>query len=182
MHSRWLWPLHKFHHAATEMNILTTIRTHPTEIAIQLLGATALATVIGFPAEVVTTGSVFLAVLSTWQHSNVPWRWRWAERYVLHGAAGHRLHHSRDPRHFDRNFTDLVVWDRLFGTYWEADSLKIEIGVTDDDGIYNTAQPIRETFVVLRVWLGGLLSIGISRLRAASDRRATGPHARWLTS
>ena len=30
----------------------------------------------------------------------------------------HRLHHARPASYHDRNFTfDLVIWDRLFGTY-----------------------------------------------------------------
>ena len=31
MHTRWLWEIHKVHHAAEEMNIITTFRNHPIE-------------------------------------------------------------------------------------------------------------------------------------------------------
>jgi hypothetical protein len=39
----------------------------------------------------------------------------------------HRLHHATSPEYHDKNFTfDLVIWDRLFGTYATCDATVIE--------------------------------------------------------
>jgi sterol desaturase/sphingolipid hydroxylase (fatty acid hydroxylase superfamily) len=36
---------------------------------------------------------------------------------LVHSPAHHQLHHSTDPRHFDRNFGyALSLWDWAFGT------------------------------------------------------------------
>ncbi len=49
----------------------------------------------------------------------------------------HRIHHSREPQHFNKNFGVVTsVWDRLFGTaYFPA---KDE---WPDTGIVNQSEP-----------------------------------------
>src|SRR6185369_17013266 len=38
--------------------------------------------------------------------------------FVFNSPSNHRVHHSRDPRHIDKNLGGLlIIWDRLFGTY-----------------------------------------------------------------
>jgi hypothetical protein len=42
-------------------------------------------------------------------------------RYLLVTPQSHRVHHSIEARHADRNFgVILSVWDRLFGTQWQG--------------------------------------------------------------
>jgi sterol desaturase/sphingolipid hydroxylase (fatty acid hydroxylase superfamily) len=37
----------------------------------------------------------------------------------VHSPAHHQIHHSTDPRHFDRNLGyALSIWDWAFGTLW----------------------------------------------------------------
>ena len=53
-------------------------------------------------------------------------------RYVLVTLQSHRIHHSLDPRHRDRNFGVLLsVWDRLFDTQWSDASEYPPTGITD---------------------------------------------------
>ena len=38
-------------------------------------------------------------------------------RYIVDNRV-HRIHHSLEPAHFDKNFGMFTtLWDRLFGTY-----------------------------------------------------------------
>ena len=39
-------------------------------------------------------------------------------RYIIVSPQAHRIHHSREEKHFDTNFgLILSIWDRMFGTY-----------------------------------------------------------------
>ena len=37
MHSKYFWELHKLHHSATEMNIITVAREHPLVVIVSIL-------------------------------------------------------------------------------------------------------------------------------------------------
>jgi len=54
------------------------------------------------------------------------------ESHVLVTPQSHRVHHSIEDRHRDRNFAmTLSVWDRLFGTSYRAADEYPEAGVSD---------------------------------------------------
>ena len=138
-HSRWLWPLHKTHHAAREFTTLNYLRGHPIELAWQTLVQTMLFASLGFSVDaiawymVLNTGQQFLT------HSNAT-QLLPLERIGLVTAAGHRIHHGIEPRYHNQNFGELLnIWDRLFGTYLPPTQhlLQIPIGVEDDLQRYN---------------------------------------------
>jgi hypothetical protein len=51
----------------------------------------------------------------------------------------HRLHHAVSRSYHDKNFTfDLVIWDRLFGTYATCDASAVaDIPLGLDDSPFN---------------------------------------------
>jgi len=54
------------------------------------------------------------------QHSNLDYRVGWL-RYVLGVAEIHRWHHKRDFEDAQVNFGEfLMVWDRIFGTFYDS--------------------------------------------------------------
>lgn len=113
----FLWELHKIHHSATEMTVLTSFRDHLLLNCLKNLVFPLALGLAGFPA-----GAIGLAVIARqfaiWlQHSN--WRsgWGWLGAIVISPRA-HRLHHSADARSYNKNFGfDVTLWDRLFGTF-----------------------------------------------------------------
>jgi sterol desaturase/sphingolipid hydroxylase (fatty acid hydroxylase superfamily) len=53
-------------------------------------------------------------------------------KHVLVTPQSHRIHHSIEPRHQDRNFSViLTVWDRLFGTLYPSYDEYPQTGVAD---------------------------------------------------
>src|ERR1700730_11405790 len=61
--------------------------------------------------------NMFLILLSMLYHSAIRVRLPWLER-VLVTPQVHRIHHSIDSEHYNRNFADaLPIFDILFGTY-----------------------------------------------------------------
>ena len=132
-----LWEFHKVHHSAEVLTPVTIYRVHPVEHLIMAVsGALIIGVVTGiflylFPHKLtpvmvfgVNAGRfAFYLVGVNLRHSHI-----WLsfgpkiERYFL-SPAQHQIHHSNDPRHFDRNFgSELAIWDRLFGSLYLTSS------------------------------------------------------------
>lgn len=127
-----LWELHKVHHSAEELTVLTVYREHPFEgAAYYFLRGTALS-LLGF--DPTTIAAVFLAyaLQAHLAHSGIEASWGWLDHFIVSPAA-HRLHHSADARHHDCNFsTDLPLWDMLCGTRMRPGETPSRLGLSDD--------------------------------------------------
>ncbi len=159
LHSRWLWPIHAMHHAAEELTVLSTFRSHPLENALTRIATGFLPLLLlGPDPEAVAWAMVGAAFASTLTHSALPMP-GWVERWVLVGPHLHLLHHSAEARHHDRNFAIVFPWlDRLFGTLlWQA-APPAQLGAPD--AAYDTRQPLADALraygLVARRWCGFL--------------------------
>jgi sterol desaturase/sphingolipid hydroxylase (fatty acid hydroxylase superfamily) len=154
-----LWALHKFHHSADRMSILTTLRQ--TQLAKGLegvllfipavllsdptatkpaLGSLSFLVVLLYAAFRIFTGfNMFLC------HSNLTTDYGWIGRWLLVSPRMHRLHHAASSSYHDKNFTfDLVIWDRLFGTYATCDAMAVtNIPLGLDDNPFNGLDSIK---------------------------------------
>lgn len=132
----FLWELHKFHHSAEEMNLITVDRSHPMEKALMAVMLALPMAILGVPASSFLLIVVVNRFLAQLHHSNFPWRFGWLGRWVFVSPHHHRIHHSVDPVHWDRNFAgQLVIFDRLFRTRYEGEVEPRAFGV--DGGEYN---------------------------------------------
>ncbi len=132
LHTRHLWRMHRWHHAPGHMYWLAGART---SVAQGLLYGTVPLIFVALAVPPVVTGvyALLTVVANHWMHANLRLRCRWLEA-VFVTPRFHHVHHSRDPRHHDRNFGALLsVWDRLFGTYLDPDDVKapIEFGIPE---------------------------------------------------
>ena len=131
MHWRWFWQLHRFHHAATEFNILTTFRVNPAE------AITVLPAVLPFFFLKVPTAGLFAAfvvinqILASLQHSSLPWTLGWLGRWVITAPTNHQVHHSIDLEHRDKNFSSCPLWDQMFGTWYGGPNRPSAYGIPD---------------------------------------------------
>jgi sterol desaturase/sphingolipid hydroxylase (fatty acid hydroxylase superfamily) len=129
----WLWHFHKVHHTAESLSPLTNYRVHPVDtiiflnvVALFVGGTHALAQyALGIDAPIWSLNGtnlflvVFIFCLLHLQHSQfwIAFTGIWG-RLIL-SPAHHQLHHSSDPRHFNRNYGNgLAIWDWLFGTLY----------------------------------------------------------------
>jgi sterol desaturase/sphingolipid hydroxylase (fatty acid hydroxylase superfamily) len=151
-----LWEFHKVHHSAEVLTTLTEMRQHPVEII-------AFVNVIA-----VTTGSVFGAMtylfgpgvghftlfngnialvlfLLTWghlRHSSIWIAFTGFAGRLFQSPAHHQIHHSIDPRHFDKNLGfALAIWDWAFGTLYIPSKQRevTRYGVGDAHGDFASA-------------------------------------------
>jgi sterol desaturase/sphingolipid hydroxylase (fatty acid hydroxylase superfamily) len=132
MHWHGFWHLHRFHHAATELNILTGFRDNPAEAI-----GTAVVAVSPLIFLKVPDAGLFAAyvlanqVLSSLQHSELPWNYGWAGRWLVASPQMHQIHHSIDEEHRDHNFAICPLWDRLFGTWYDGPNRPSAYGIPD---------------------------------------------------
>jgi sterol desaturase/sphingolipid hydroxylase (fatty acid hydroxylase superfamily) len=128
-----LWHFHEIHHSAEVLTPVTGYRVHPMERLI--MGAvvsvlTAFAAIfykISFEREAqfldIYGANVVLILLYTLgfqlRHSHVWFSYGPVGNRVLISPAQHQIHHSTDPKHWNKNFGyNLAVWDLLFGTLY----------------------------------------------------------------
>ena len=109
------WEGHKFHHAATELNVITTFRGHPADNAVRILFLAIPLTLLDATADEILFLVFLLNVHAGITHSMLPWNFGWVGRWVLVSPVYHRIHHSPLPEHFDKNLASIFpIWDRLF--------------------------------------------------------------------
>ncbi len=115
-----LWHIHTIHHSQRELNMLTDRRQHVLEYVIAQMFVFLPLIAVGLkPLAVMTVGAALW-----WHtlliHGNIRSDFGWLGT-VLVSPQYHRIHHSIEPQHRDRNFGALVTfWDRLFGTMYVA--------------------------------------------------------------
>jgi sterol desaturase/sphingolipid hydroxylase (fatty acid hydroxylase superfamily) len=117
--SRWFWASHSVHHSSDRYNLSTALRQTWTGTLSGSFLFWAWMPLAGFhPAMVLFMQSVSL-IYQFWIHTEAIDRMpRWFEA-VLNTPSHHRVHHGSDEEYLDRNYAGtLIVWDRLFGSFY----------------------------------------------------------------
>jgi sterol desaturase/sphingolipid hydroxylase (fatty acid hydroxylase superfamily) len=143
----FLWSIHELHHADTELNATTSLRTYFLENILQtIIIAFPLIYIFGNSRDVVVL-TVILTTLLFFTHANLRLSMGIFTK-VLTGPQLHRIHHSIEKQHQDKNFAQFFpLFDILFGTYYHPH--KDEFPKTGAPHLRSDA-PITET--LLRPW------------------------------
>ena len=171
-----LWELHKVHHSAQVMVGVTKDRVHPLDEILNrwwnglIPGATygvwlffALnpveLTVFGVSAYAIRS----LLMMDVVRHSHLEMSYgKWLNNVFL-CPYWHQLHHSIDPRHYNRNYGLLLsVWDRMFGTLAVPEpGQHFTFGLSN--GEHDEYQSLTRLHVVPLVKMWGLIRPGLQR-------------------
>ena len=113
----WLWPQHELHHSDTALNVTTSLRHHWTEDPLRVF---AMSLPLGFAFYFKPASIAWIAtVVGLWPffiHTNLRLELGWFTPVVA-GPQYHRLHHSMEPQHWNRNYAAFFpLWDIVFGT------------------------------------------------------------------
>jgi sterol desaturase/sphingolipid hydroxylase (fatty acid hydroxylase superfamily) len=133
MHTRWLWRIHKWHHAPKYMYWFAGVRATvqqqflfnlPGLVAIPILAPAPVWLYYLLPAEVI--------LRNDWMHMNVAWRSNWIE-WIFVTPRYHHIHHSAD--HHGNYGSLMSIWDRVFGTRIDLDTITepLRFGTGTDD-------------------------------------------------
>ena len=121
-----LWRFgHQLHHSPTRVDMPGAYYVHPTEVVVKtLIGIAVNAWLLGLSPVVAATVTTTLAVTSLFQHWNIHTP-RWLGWLVARPEM-HALHHERDVH--ARNYSDLPLWDLVFGTYQNPIRFEGQVG------------------------------------------------------
>ena len=114
----WLWTFHAVHHSQREMNLFSDLRVH----SVEYLVAKSIMFVPLFMVPLKEPAIMAYSAATVWYtrliHANVRTNLG-PLRHILVTPQYHRIHHSMELRHRDRNFgVVFTVWDRIFGTMY----------------------------------------------------------------
>ena len=149
-HGRWLWEFHKVHHSATVMVPPTASRIHVMEKLCEMIVKGTLLALYGGIVYWLCGGEVdkytlfgvsymvliFNSLAANLRHTHIWLSFGPRIEHILNSPAQHQIHHSRDPKHFNRNFgTNLSLWDWMFGTLYVTTQVpeQLEFGVGPKD-------------------------------------------------
>ena len=148
-HIDFLWEFHKVHHSAEVLTPLVEWRQHPFEyFLVPLVMGTVSSVILAgvtwlFGPDIHYAGMwspglilmVFICTTLHLRHSHVKMAAPGVLGYILQTPAHHQIHHSTDPRHFDKNLGFcLSVWDYVFGTLYIPRGEKLQLGLYGEDG------------------------------------------------
>lgn len=114
-HKKGFWHVfHQIHHSASRIEVLTSFYKHPIEIFVNsFLTALILFPLLGVSLLASFWYNLFAATGEYFYHANVKTP-GWL-RYFVQTPELHSIHHQFDVHAY--NYSDLTIWDRLFGTY-----------------------------------------------------------------
>jgi len=131
-HEKGFWQVfHQIHHSASRIEILTSFYKHPIEILTNsIISSMIIYQILGCSLMGAFWYNFFAATGEYFYHANIKTP-GWL-RYFVQTPELHSIHHQYDVHSF--NFSDIPVWDRLFGTYKDTRAF------TDRCGFPGTAE------------------------------------------
>jgi sterol desaturase/sphingolipid hydroxylase (fatty acid hydroxylase superfamily) len=144
-----LWRVHRLHHSELHLNVTTSLRHHWLEEPLKIF-------TVGIPLQLLLSvplpdlGLLSIAV-GGWAffiHSNIRLSLG-PLSYFFVGPQAHRIHHSIEPQHTDKNFAAIFpIWDILFGTYFHPRK-----GEFPNTGLHGNVEYKSVTAATLSVWV-----------------------------
>lgn len=133
----WRW-LHQLHHSAQRIEIITSFYKHPLEIlADGLISTAVLYWVVGLGPEAAAGATVIGALAELFYHWNV--RTPYWLGFVFQRPESHCVHHQEGVHSY--NYSDLPLWDILFGTFRNPRQFEERCGF--GDGEYRVDEMLR---------------------------------------
>ena len=152
-----LWEIHKFHHSAKEMNVITVYREHPLDKALLALTSVIPIFLLGRPVGDFIVFFAFYNSIGFFKHSRLPWTLGWFGKYIIQSPRDHWIHHSKSREHHDKNFANnFAIWDHIFGTYYNGDNQNAELGLNKNNLNQNY---IRDLWIVQKSFFLKLIKI-----------------------
>lgn len=127
------WRVHATHHGTPQVYWLNSTRFHAFEVIVRTMFQTAPLVILGCNADTFLVYGAFTAIHGWVQHSNVAYKTGFFN-VILATSANHRWHHSTSMAEANHNYgLVLLVWDRLFGTFYSPKDRQFtgEVGIGD---------------------------------------------------
>jgi sterol desaturase/sphingolipid hydroxylase (fatty acid hydroxylase superfamily) len=125
------WQFHALHHSQKEINFFTDFRYHVVEYVVRYTFIIVPFLVLKIEPPVILAYVIFSKCYSHFYHGNIhtsmgPFK------YVLVTPQSHRVHHSLQPEHRDKNFGAILsIWDFMLGTQCKTFTVYPDTGIPD---------------------------------------------------
>ena len=124
----WRW-FHQVHHSAQRIEVITSFYKHPLEILFNsALSSAILYVLLGLSPEAAAIAILMTGVAELFYHWNVNTPY-WLG-FIIQRPESHCVHHQRDWHR--NNFSDLPIWDMMFGTFQNPKNFEPLCGFHDD--------------------------------------------------
>jgi sterol desaturase/sphingolipid hydroxylase (fatty acid hydroxylase superfamily) len=124
----FLWRFHQLHHSAERLDVSGAFLFHPLEtVVMAFLVSVTSASLLGVSADAAALAGSISFFNACFQHANVRTP-RWLG-YVIQRPESHSVHHARGVHAF--NYTDMPIFDVLFGTFKNPDAHEANLGFFD---------------------------------------------------
>lgn len=125
----FLWrSLHQVHHSSERLDTFSAFIFSPLDmIGWTMLGSICFALLMGLPPQAITAILLMTNFFAIFQHANIKTP-RWLG-YILQRPESHTIHHGRGLHKY--NYSDLPLWDLLFGTLYNPREFEMETGFYD---------------------------------------------------
>lgn len=126
----FLWrTFHQIHHSPQRLEIITSFYKHPLEIFVNAgLSSFILYVLCGLGPEAAVLAILLTGLAELFYHWNVKTPY-WLG-FIFQRPESHCVHHKQNCH--NQNYSDLPVWDMLFGTFHNPKVFKDPCGFTDD--------------------------------------------------
>ncbi|MFK7886083.1 MAG: sterol desaturase family protein [Gammaproteobacteria bacterium] len=124
-----LWRMfHQMHHSAERVDIYGALYFHPLDVVgFTFVNSFALTVILGVTPAAAAYCGVFAGIIALFSHANLRTP-RWLGFFIARPEV-HAVHHQRG-RH-GSNFGELMVWDQLFGSFYNPQRFESEAGFYD---------------------------------------------------
>ena len=129
----FLWRVHAIHHITPRLNSLKGSWMHPLNTFVNAFTKMLPVLALGFSEETLVVVSVFSLVIGYLSHANIDARTGFLD-YLIATPHVHHFHHSLRPEEARNYGVNVMLWDLLFGTYFNAPRRVSEVGVQPAPG------------------------------------------------
>lgn len=130
-HLNGLWHMfHQMHHSPSRIEVMTTFYKHPLEAVVENLYTVGVVYLLlgASPLAGAWLGAI-VCVVGFYSHSNLRTP-KWTG-YFIQRPEQHSIHHKWDLHAY--NYADFILWDRLFGTFREAEEFTDACGFPNNN-------------------------------------------------
>ena len=103
------WRIHEFHHSATALSITTFYRGHFLRTPFNRFFDVIPYVILGAPVQSYFIVKVLSELHGLLVHSTLRSDWGWLGRFVIVSPGAHKVHHSTDPAHYQKNFGIIFI-------------------------------------------------------------------------
>jgi sterol desaturase/sphingolipid hydroxylase (fatty acid hydroxylase superfamily) len=124
--SKLLWrAFHQMHHSAERLDTYGAFFFSPLDmIGFTVISSICISLIVGLSPQAITVTILISNFLSMFQHANIrtsPWL-----GYIVQRPESHTIHHGKGLHKY--NYSDLPIFDILFGTFRNPKGFEIETG------------------------------------------------------